>query len=78
MNGLKFPAFLLNVNTLFFFTIYSAIATAVSFSGSLEIFPEVFIKTTDPIIIIAARIIRGVNNSFANRVPNKIATRGFT
>ena len=39
---------------------------------------SVLISTTAPTMIMAARIIRGVTGSSAIRLPNRIATNGFT
>src|SRR5208337_471881 len=55
-------------------------ASFASFFGSiveLDLWP-LLIRTTDPMIMTAAKRMRGVNGSLANQLPRKTATTGLT
>src|SRR5271157_582965 len=59
---------------------YARVASSASFFVSifeLGLCP-LLINTTDPMIMAAAKRMRGVNGSLANKLPRKTATTGLT
>jgi hypothetical protein len=55
------------------------IASSASFTSVFEIgLRSLLIKTTDPMIMAAAKRMRGVNDSLANQLPRNTATTGLT